>query len=131
MNSGSTPGTSYGLQANTSTFCTRNSNSSTLSTSLILAPIWILLLSSSSILTLIKPSAQLAPIPFWGSYSCYKGTSSAGSFCLISRLTTTTKHYLATCWFPLTTAIPCGLPSELQLLLGGLLVRATFCRHHG
>ena len=97
INSGSTPGTSYGLQANTSTFCTSNYSISTLSSSFIPAPIWKLLSLSDSILTLIKSSAQLALIPSWGSCNCYKGTSLAGSICLISRLIAATKHCLATC----------------------------------
>ena len=97
MDSESTPDTSYGLQANTFTFFTNNNNISTLSLFGIPAPIWKLLFSYGNILTLISSSAQLAPFSPKGSYNCYKGTSSADSFCFIFQLIAATMHYLATC----------------------------------
>ena len=80
MNFGSTPSTSYGLQANTSAFYIRNNSISTLSSSFILAPTWKYLSTSGNIFTLTNSSAQLAPLPSRGSCNCYKGTSSDRSF---------------------------------------------------
>ena len=57
INSGLTPGTSYGVHAKTSKFCISNNNVSTLSWLPIFAPIWKYLLVSDSILTLISSSA--------------------------------------------------------------------------
>ena len=109
MNSGSTPGTLYELQANTSTFCIRKSNVLTLSSSLMLAPTWKYLSSSGNIFTLINSSAQLAPFPSWGPCNCYKRASSGGSVrftCSFFQLTMATKHCLVAYWLPLTIATP-------------------------
>ena len=94
MNSGSTPGTSYGLQANISKFCIKVSNTATRSSKDILLPTWKHLFSWGSILTLIRSSALSAPLPSTGSYNCYDRSYSAGSFYLISWLIAVTKHYL-------------------------------------
>ena len=76
INSESTPGILYGLQANKFTFCIRNSSISTLSSSFIFTPTWKYLSTSGNIFTLTNSSAQLAPLPSWGSCNCYKWTYS-------------------------------------------------------
>ena len=95
MNSGSTTGTSYGLYANTSTFCIRNSNIFILSQSSMLDPIRKYLFVSGNILTLISSSAQLALCSPRGFCNCYNGASSTISLCLACsafQRTTTTRH---------------------------------------
>ena len=57
MNSGSTLGTSYGLQTNTSTFCIRNSSIFTLSSSFIFTHTWKYLSTSGNIFILTNSSA--------------------------------------------------------------------------
>ena len=109
MNSGSTPGTSYGLHAKTSTFCKRNNNISTLSRSFMLVHIWKYLLVSGKILTFKTSSAQLAPASSRGFCNCYEVTPSVVSFCSFCsafHLTMAIRHYLAIRWFPRTTATP-------------------------
>ena len=106
MNSGSTPGTSYGLQANISKFCIKVSNTATRSSKDILLPTWNHLFSWGSILTLIRSSALAAPLPSMSSYNCYDRSYSVGSFYLISWLIAVTKHCFATCRSPFTTKNP-------------------------
>ena len=119
MNSGSTPGTSYELHANTSTFYIRNSNISILSQPSMLDPIWKYLSVSGNILTLISSSTQPAPSSPRGFCNCYNGASSAVSLCLAClsfQLTATTGHCRATCWFPLMVVTPY---SKLNLHMQG------------
>ena len=112
MNLGSTPGTSYGLHVNTSTFYIRNSNIFILSQSSMLDLIRKYLSVFGNILTLISSSAQPAPCSPQGFCNCYNGASSMISLCLSCssfQRTAVTRHCQATCWFPLTIATPCSV----------------------
>ena len=109
MNLGSTLGTSYELQAKTSTFCKRNNNISTFSRSFMLVPIWKYLSVSGKILTFKASSATFALVSPRGFCNCYKVSLSVVSVCptcLPFRLTATIRHCLAIRWFPRTMATP-------------------------
>ena len=106
MKSRSTPGTSYGLYAKTSKFCTKARSMETWSPNGRLFPIWKYLSLYGRILIWINFSALLAPVSTASSNNCYNDSGSTCSFSLISWLIAITKHCRATYWSPLTTTIP-------------------------
>ena len=105
MKFGSTPGASYGLHANTSTFSLRNSSNHSFSCKGSLAPTWKNLFRSSTTITLSKSSRFTSSAGLSkgnaGGFNCYNpllmvAEVSASGRCCIA----VTRHCRAATWFP-------------------------------